>query len=62
MSREFLEFMDDYAPDDATNNSVFGSILEELDSCPNCGYQGPPESSRRGYTCPECKYLLLESE
>lgn len=40
-------------------NGIFDSLLDNMDYCPECEYEGPLTLRQRGYVCPECKTLIL---
>lgn len=42
--------------------SMFDSVYEFENYCENCGYEGPLEARSKGYTCPDCRYLVLPTE
>jgi len=44
-------------------NGIFDSLLEnQFEYCDNCEYEGPLALKRDGYSCPECRYIILPLE
>ncbi len=41
------------------HNSMFASLLDDFQTCPECDYEGTLELKHRGYTCPECRTLVI---
>lgn len=49
--------------DDEGDEDSFRALLAtQDDSCPECGFDGPLRSTRKGYKCPRCKALVIPSE
>ena len=44
------------------DGSFFDSMFEYDQYCDNCGYEGPLDSRTKGYTCPDCKELVIPAE
>jgi len=44
---------------DEDSNTMFASLLDDLDDCPSCEYVGPLELRRGGYKCPTCHTLVI---
>ncbi|NJL55765.1 hypothetical protein HC928_11655 [bacterium] len=34
-------------------------LAEQDEGCPECGYEGPLKSTRRGWKCPECREIII---
>lgn len=52
-----FDFEADYEEE---SNGMFDSLFDSnFDDCPECDYEGPLELKKSGYTCPECRTLVL---
>lgn len=39
-----------------------GSLSEQEDGCPECGFDGQLRSTRKGWKCPECRAIVIPTE
>lgn len=37
-------------------------LADQEEGCPECGFEGPLRSTRKGYKCPECREIVIPSE
>lgn len=47
---------------DAEDDEGFRQLLQSEEGCPECGYDGPLRSTRKGYKCPDCRTIVIPSE
>lgn len=37
-------------------------LADQTEGCPECDYEGPLRSTRKGWKCPSCRHLVIPSE
>lgn len=42
--------------------SFFRNLSEQDEGCPECDYEGPLRSTRKGWKCPSCKEIVIPVE